>query len=64
MYFLGTLIIIGVQVAVSMLVLAFAPSLLDNPNLSLLVSMLPTCHSLSADQSVDPTGTRCADEKA
>ena len=42
MYFLGTLIIIGVQVAVSMLVLAFAPSLLDNPNLSLLVSMLPT----------------------
>lgn len=43
MYFLGALIIIGVQVAVSMLVLAFAPSLLDNPNLSLLVSMLPTC---------------------
>lgn len=42
MYFLGALIIIGVQVAVSMLVLAFAPSLLDNPNLSLLVSMLPT----------------------
>ena len=42
MYFFGALIIIGVQVAVSMLVLAFAPSLLDNPNLSLLVSMLPT----------------------
>lgn len=42
MYFLGALIIIGVQVAVSILVLAFAPSLLDNPNLSLLVSMLPT----------------------
>lgn len=42
MYFLGALIIIGVQVTVSMLVLAFAPSLLDNPNLSLLVSMLPT----------------------
>lgn len=42
MYFLGALIIIGVQVAVSMLVLAFAPSLLDNPNLSPLVSMLPT----------------------
>lgn len=42
MYFFGVLIIIGVQVAVSMLVLAFAPSLLDNPNLSLLVSMLPT----------------------
>lgn len=42
MYFLGALIIIGVQVAVSMLALAFAPSLLDNPNLSLLVSMLPT----------------------
>ena len=42
MYFLGALIIIGVQVAVSMLVLTFAPSLLDNPNLSLLVSMLPT----------------------
>ena len=42
MYFLGALIIIGVQVAVSMLVLAFAPSLLDNPNLSLLISMLPT----------------------
>ena len=42
MYFLGALIIIGVQVAVSMLVLAFAPSLLDNPNLSLLVSMLPS----------------------
>lgn len=42
MYFLGALIIIGVQVAVSVLVLAFAPSLLDNPNLSLLVSMLPT----------------------
>lgn len=42
MYFLGALIIIGVQVAVSMLVLAFAPSLLDNPNLSLLVSILPT----------------------
>lgn len=42
MYFLGALIIIGVQVAISMLVLAFAPSLLDNPNLSLLVSMLPT----------------------
>lgn len=42
MYFLGALIIIGVQFAVSMLVLAFAPSLLDNPNLSLLVSMLPT----------------------
>lgn len=42
MYFLGALIIIGVQVAVSMSVLAFAPSLLDNPNLSLLVSMLPT----------------------
>lgn len=42
MYFLGALIIIGVQVAVSMLVLAFAPSFLDNPNLSLLVSMLPT----------------------
>ena len=41
-YFFGALIIIGVQVAVSMLVLAFAPSLLDNPNLSLLVSMLPT----------------------
>ena len=39
---MGALIIIGVQVAVSMLVLAFAPSLLDNPNLSLLVSMLPT----------------------
>lgn len=42
MYFFGALIIIGVQVAVSMSVLAFAPSLLDNPNLSLLVSMLPT----------------------
>lgn len=42
MYFFGALIIISVQVAVSMLVLAFAPSLLDNPNLSLLVSMLPT----------------------
>lgn len=42
MCFFGALIIIGVQVAVSMLVLAFAPSLLDNPNLSLLVSMLPT----------------------
>lgn len=42
MYFWGALIIIGVQFAVSMLVLAFAPSLLDNPNLSLLVSMLPT----------------------
>lgn len=42
MYFLGALIIIGVQVAVSALVIAFAPSLLDNPNLSLLVSMLPT----------------------
>lgn len=42
MYFFGALIVIGVQVAVSMLVLAFAPSLLDNPNLSLLVSMLPT----------------------
>lgn len=42
MYFFGALIIIGVQVAVSMLALAFAPSLLDNPNLSLLVSMLPT----------------------
>ena len=42
MYFFGALIIIGVQVAVSMLELAFAPSLLDNPNLSLLVSMLPT----------------------
>lgn len=42
MYFFGALIIIGVQVAVSMLVLAFAPSLPDNPNLSLLVSMLPT----------------------
>lgn len=42
MYFFGALIIIGVQVAVSMLVLTFAPSLLDNPNLSLLVSMLPT----------------------
>ena len=42
MYFFGALIIFGVQVAVSMLVLAFAPSLLDNPNLSLLVSMLPT----------------------
>lgn len=42
MYFFGALIIIGVQVAVSMLVLAFVPSLLDNPNLSLLVSMLPT----------------------
>lgn len=42
MYFLGALIIIGVQVAVSMLVLAFAPSFLDNPNLSLLASMLPT----------------------
>ena len=42
MYFFGALIIIGVQVAVSMLVLAFAPSLLDNPNLSLLVSILPT----------------------
>lgn len=42
MYFFGALIIIGVQVAVSMLILAFAPSLLDNPNLSLLVSMLPT----------------------
>ena len=42
MYCLGALIIIGVQVAVSMLVLPFAPSLLDNPNLSLLVSMLPT----------------------
>lgn len=42
MYFFGALIIIGVQVAVSMLVLAFAPSLLENPNLSLLVSMLPT----------------------
>lgn len=42
MYFFGALIIIGVQVAVSMSVLTFAPSLLDNPNLSLLVSMLPT----------------------
>lgn len=42
MYFLGALIIIGVQVVVSTLVIAFAPSLLDNPNLSLLVSMLPT----------------------
>lgn len=42
MYFFGALIIIGVQVAFSMSVLAFAPSLLDNPNLSLLVSMLPT----------------------
>lgn len=42
MYFLGGLIIIGVQVAVSVLVIAFAPSLLDDPNLSLLISMLPT----------------------
>lgn len=42
MYFLGALVIIGVQVAVSLLVGVFAPSIFDNPNLSLLLSMLPT----------------------
>lgn len=41
MYFLGTLIIIGIQLSVTVLIQVFAPSILENPNWSMVISMVP-----------------------
>ena len=42
MYFLGSLIIMGIQLLVSFLTQTFAPSLLESYDTALLISMIPT----------------------